>query len=224
MEQSSMTKVFKWLGGGGVAVLAGILLLAASGSLNATDVAAESPPNPPARLVGSVTVDGQPPAPGTLIEARVGSTTCGAGQVFMQGSEARYQVDVAALDPGANPNCGTDNAVVLFYIGGKLAEQSGTWRNFDINIVNLTYTTPTPTPTPSASTTASPSASASASPSASTTPGGGGGTAVATPRGPATGTGRAAEGDGSAAWLFVLLGVGVLAFGIGGTTVARRNR
>jgi hypothetical protein len=208
MEQSSMTKEIKWLGGTVAGVLAGVLLLlATSGGLNATDVAAESPPNPAARFVGTVLVDGQQPAVGTFIEARIGSTTCGVGQTYMQGSEAWYKVDVAAIDPGATPNCGTDGAVVLFYIGGKLAEQSGSWRNYDINIVNLTYTTPTPTPTPDTSTpgTGTPAA---------TTP---------TPRPPSTGTG-AETGDGTAVWLFALLGAGALAFGVGGATVARRSR
>jgi hypothetical protein len=161
--------------------------------------------------VGTVTVDGQSAAAGTLIEARVGSATCGTTQVD---SDGRYTVDVSAQQPSA-PNCGTDGAVVVFYIGGRLAEQSGTWRNYDINIVNLTYTTPTPTP--SVTTTASPSASATA-----TTPGGGTGT-TATPRPPSTGTGAATD-DGSAVWLFVLLGTGALAFGVGGATVARRSR
>jgi hypothetical protein len=214
MEHSSMTKVFKWLGGSVAAVVGGVALLAASGGLNATDVAAESPPNPAARFVGTVVVDGQAPAAGTLIEARVGATTCGTTQTYMQGSEAWYKVDVAALDPGASPNCGTDGAVVLFYIGGRLAEQSGSWRNYDINIVNLTYTTPTPTPTPSASTTASVTTTTTGTPGTGTT---------ATPRPPSTGTG-AVTGEGSAVWLFVLLGAGALAFAAGGATVARRSR
>jgi hypothetical protein len=215
MEHSSMAKVFKWLGGTVTGVLGGVLLLAASGGLNATDVAAQSPPTPPARFVGSVVIDGQPAAEGTLIEARVGSTTCGTDQVTMVGSEARYSVDVAALDPAGSPNCGTDGAVVTFYIGGRLAEQSGSWRNFDINIVNLTYTTPTPTPSVTVTTTASPSVTGTA-----TTPGTG---TTATPRPPSTGTG-AASSDGSSVWLFALLGIGALAFGVGGATVARRSR
>lgn len=209
-----MTKVFKWLGGSVAAVVGGIALLAASGGLSATDVAAQSPPTPPARFVGTVTVDGQTAAAGTLIEARVGSATCGTTQVD---SDGRYTVDVSAQQPAA-PNCGTDGAVVVFYIGGKLAEQSGTWRNYDINIVNLTYTTPTPVPSVTVTTTASPSASVTGT---ATTPGGGG--TGATPRPPSTGTGAATD-NGSAVWLFVLLGTGALAFGVGGATVARRSR
>ena len=206
-----MTNVIKWLGGSVAGVMVGVDLLGASGVLHVTEVAAESPPNPPARFVGSVLVDGQAPPAGTLIEARVGATTCGATQTFSQGSEMRYKVDVNALDPGATPNCGTDGASVTFYIGGKLANESAPWRNYDINIVNLTYTSPTPTPTASAS----PSASASA------TTGTGGG--AATPRPPSTGTGSD-SGDSSAVWLFALLGAGALAFGAGGAAVARRSK
>lgn len=202
-----MTKVFKWLGGS----VAALALFSASSALHVTEVAAESPPNPPARFVGTVLVDGQAPAAGTLIEARVGSTTCGVTQTFSQGSQMRYTVDVDALDPGATPNCGTDGATVTFYIGGKLANESAPWRNYDINIVNLTYTSPTPTPT------------ASASPSASASPTTGGGGGSATPRPPSTGTGSD-SGDSSAVWLFALLGAGALAFGAGGAAVARRSK
>jgi hypothetical protein len=69
-----MTKVMKWLGGSSAGVLGSVLLLGASGTFNATDVAAESPPAPAARYVGTVLVDGQKPAAGTLIEAPVGAT------------------------------------------------------------------------------------------------------------------------------------------------------
>jgi hypothetical protein len=210
MEQSGMTKVMKWLGGSVAGVVGSLVLLGASGSFNATDAAAESPPNPAARYVGTVLVDGQKPPSGTVIEARVGATSCGVSSTYSQGSDQWYKVDVAALDPGANPNCGTDGASVTFYIGGKLANESGAWRNFDINIINLTYTSPTPTPA------ASPSASASASP----TSGSGG---AATPKPPSTGSGSQG-GDTSAVWLFALLGAGALAFGAGGAAVARRSK
>ena len=183
-----MTKVLKLLGGGMLAAVLGAMLFA--------NVAfAESPPNPPARFVGSVLVDGQAPAGGTLIEARIGSATCGATTVFMAGNEARYVVDSPALDPGANPNCGVDGAVVTFYIGGKKANETGSWKNYQLNTVNLTYTTPTPT--------------ASASP---------------TPKPPVTGNYGSTSGSDSATWLYAVLGLGALAFGVGGATVARRAR
>lgn len=141
-----MIKTLKWLGGSAVAVALGLLLFGASGVFTATGVRADSPPNPPARFVGSVKVDGQAPAPGTAIEVRIGSATCGTTSTFNQGGESRYAVDSPALDPGASPNCGTVGAVATFYIGGRMAAETGSWRNYDINIVNLTYTTPTPTP------------------------------------------------------------------------------
>ncbi len=189
-----MTKVLKLLGGGWLAAVLGVVLFAASGALGATTVSAESPPNPPARFVGSVLVDGQAPAGGTLIEARIGSSTCGATTVFTAGGEARYVIDSPALDPGANPNCGVDGAVVTFYIGGKLAKESGSWKNYQLNTVNLSYVTPTPT------------------------------TATATPKPPVTGSGLSADSSNSANWLFAVLGLGALAFGVGGATVARRTR
>ena len=195
-----MTKTLKWLGSSAIAAALGLLLFGVSGMFSATGARAESPPNPPARFAGSVLVDGRAPAPGTTIEARIGSATCGTTSTFSQGSESRYRVDSPALDPGASPNCGTDGAVVTFYIGGKKAAETGSWRNYDINVVNLTYTTPTPTPAPSV--TASPSA---------------------TPRPPATGSGIAGS-DSTAAWLFAALGLAALAFGVGGAAVARRSR
>jgi len=189
MEQA-MTKVFKLLGGGSLAVVLGIVLFA-SGALNANSVSAESPPSPPARFVGSVKVDGAAPAAGTLIELRIGSATCGVTSVFMSGSEARYAVDSPALDPGANPNCGVDGAVVTFYIGGKKANETGSWKNYQLNTVNLTYTTPTVT---------------------------------STPKPPVTGDSVATGSDTTAVWLYAALGLGALAFGVGGTAVARRSR
>ena len=190
-----MTKVLKLLGGGWLAAVLGVVLFAASGALGATTVSAESPPNPPARFVGSVKVDGAAPAAGTLIEARIGSATCGATTVFMAGGEARYTLDSPALDPGASPNCGVDGAVVSFYIGGKKANETGSWANYQLNTVNLTYTTPTQTAT-----------------------------ASATPKPPTTGDTVASTGSSSASWLYAALGLGALAFGVGGATVARRSR
>ena len=186
-----MTKVLKLLGGGSLAAVLGIVLFAASGALGVSTVSAESPPSPPARFVGSVMVDGAAPASGTLIELRIGSATCGATTVFAAGGEARYAVDSPALDPGANPNCGVEGATVTFYIGGKKANETGSWKNYELNTVNLTYTTPTVT---------------------------------ATPKPPVTGDSIATTNSNSASLLFVVLGLGAIAFGVGGTTVARRSR
>jgi hypothetical protein len=188
MEQA-MTKVLKLLGGGSLVAILSVVLFAAV-------AVAESPPSPPARFVGSVRVDGAAPAAGTLIEARIGNSTCGASTVFMSGSEARYALDSPALDPGATPNCGVDGAVVTFYIGGKKANETGSWANYQLNTVNLTYTTPVETP----------------------------GAGSPTPKPPVTGDTQLTSGSESATWLYIALGLGALAFGVGGTAVARRSR
>jgi hypothetical protein len=203
MEQA-MTKVLKVLGGSWLAAVLGVVLFAASGALSATTVSAESPPNPPSRFVGSVLVDGQPATSGTLIEARIGSTTCGATTVFLASGQARYVLDSPALDPGATPNCGVDGAVVTFYVGGRLASETGAWHNYQLNTVNLSVVTVTATVT--------------TTPGAGTTP-----TASVTPRPPVTGN-TFGESSDSASWLFAVLGIGALALGAGGVTVARRSR
>lgn len=182
-----MTKVLKLLGGGSLAVVLGVLLFSGV-------ALAESPPSPPARFVGSVKVDGANPAAGTLIEVRIGNTTCGVTSVFMSGAEARYAVDSPALDPGANPNCGVDGAAVSFFVGGKKANETGSWKNYQLNQVNLTVTTPTPT------------------------------TATTTPLPPVTGGTLEQGSDTTATWLYAALGLGAIAFGVGGTAVARRSR
>lgn len=194
-----MTNVKKLLGGA-VSTVAGLALLAvASGGFVATAALASSPPAPPARFAGTVLVDGKPATPGTSVEVHIGSTTCGVTTVFSQGGNSNYAVDSPALDPAATPNCGTDGATVTFWVGGKQAAQTGTWHSYQLNVVNLTVTTTTPTATASA-------------------------TASATPKGPATGSGVSSSSGGTAVWLFVALGLGAVAFGVGGLTVARKSR
>ncbi|MEO8541502.1 MAG: hypothetical protein ABI577_17295 [bacterium] len=195
-----MTKVMKMLGGSGLAVVLGVLILGLSGAFTATTVSAESPPNPPSRFVGNVKIDGANAPAGTTIEAKIGTTTCGVATAFTASGETRYALDSPALDPGANPNCGTDGAVVTFYIGGKLANETGKWANYQLGTVNLTYTTPVATTTPGA-----------------------GATPSLTPKPPVTGN-TGTSGESAAIWLFAILGMGALAFGVGGVTVARRSR
>lgn len=191
-----MSKVMRRLAGSGLAAVLGVLLVGLSGVYGASEAAAESPPNPPSRFAGSVTVDGAPVPPGTVITAMIGSASCGATSTFTSGTESRYVLDVPALDPGASPNCGTDGATVVFYIGALKANETGSWRNFDLNVLNLTATTP-PSPTP--------------------------GTPVATPKPPVTGQGTVEGSSGST--LFLALGIGALALAAAGAVSAvRRGR
>lgn len=191
-----MTKVLKMLGVSGLAAVLGAVLMASV-------ALAESPPNPPSRFAGSVMVNGANAASGTSVEARIGETTCGTTTVFTANGEARYKLDVPALDPGATPNCGTDGATVAFYVGGTKANETGTWHNYDLGLVDLTVTTATATPV-------TPTASPSAAPSV-------------TPKAPVTGSGTTPSSEGTAVWLFALLGFGAIAFGVGGVTVARKT-
>lgn len=131
----------------GITLAVAVLLALASISVSL----AQSPPNPPSRFVGSVTIDGAPAPAGTVVEVRIGASTCGVTTVFMSGGQARYAVDSPALDPATAPNCGTDGSIVSFYVGGRLAAQTAPWRNWELNQVDLTVVSATPTavaPTP----------------------------------------------------------------------------
>jgi hypothetical protein len=117
-------------------------------------VAAQAPPNPPSRFVGNIVVDGSPATSGVVVEARIGGATCGATTVFMANGEARYALDSPAIDPTDHPNCGVDGSTVSFYVGGRLAAQTGSWANYQLNTVNLTVATAaTPTAVPTAAAT-----------------------------------------------------------------------
>jgi hypothetical protein len=208
-----MTKVLKTLASGALAAALGAVLLGFSGNFGASDAEAQAPPARPARFAGSVLVDGTPPPAGTTITAVIGGTTCGVTQTFNVGAESRYVVDVQAEDPGAELACGTEDAVVNFIIGDKPAKESGAWRDFDINVLNLTYTTPaTPTATPTDGT-----------PTGTATTPGGGGTATGTPAPPSTGTGTAGD-DINILWVLGLAGAAAIAFSAGGVAVVRRSR
>jgi len=223
-----MTKVLRTLSGAAFVAVLGALLLGFTGVFGATDVEAQAPPARPARFAGSVLIDGAPAPAGTTIEAFVNGNSCGVTSTFTEGGQARYVVDVQAEEPSGELDCGTLEDVVTFTIAGKPALESGLWRDYDINIVNLTYTTPTTqTATPTTAVPTTPTGGATTPAGGATTPAGGGATQPpgggGTPRPPATGSGSATSDD-SALVLFALLGVGALAFGAGGYAVSRRGR
>jgi hypothetical protein len=145
MEQKRMTQILKWLGGVGLAVM----LFGVAGAFTASEAAADSPPAPPATFVGSVLVDGAAPPPGTVVEARIGGTSCGVTTVFNSGSQARYTLEIPALDPDQTPDCGVEGVAVDFWVGGKKASQTGSWLNYQLNQLDLTVvTSPDENPTP----------------------------------------------------------------------------
>ena len=190
-----------------VSLLLMTLIIGALGALGVSSALAESPPNPPSRFVGKVTVNGAPATAGTTIEAVIGTTTCGLGSVFMAGSEARYVVDSPALDPGANPNCGTDGAVVTFRVAGSLANETGSWKNYQLNPVNLTV-----------------GGATVVTPTATVPPTGTGATATPSrvPSAPASGTGPS-QGSGLDLWVVVPILGAALAVSGGLFAVRARN-
>ena len=158
--------------------------------------AAQAPPQPPSRFVGTVAVNGAPAAAGTVVEARIGGTTCGTGTVFIEAGQARYVVDVAAA--ASTAGCGVDGSQVSFVVGGTVANQTGNWANFQLNTVNLTVGG------------AAPAATATATRPAST------------PAPPATGDGGVSVS--SAAPSLITLGLIAAALGLGGAGLAVRSR
>ena len=180
-------------------VIGAVAAMAAT-TLLASVAFAQSPPTPPSRFVGNVRVDGANAAAGTTIEARIGATTCGVTTVFTSGAEARYALDSSAAEPTQSPNCGTDGAVVTFFVGGRQANETGTWRNYQLNTVNLTVTQATAPPT--SPTTAAP---------------------TRTPGAPNAGSGELSSGSGASAPMLEILLV-ASALGVVGVGIAARAR
>lgn len=208
-----MTKIGKLLGLVAVAVLVG------SGALLSGTGAAHAEPVSPARFVGTVTIDGEDATSGTTVEARVNGASCGVTTVFISGGEARYALDVEASQPDGDAACGTDGADVTFYIGGMMAQETGSWHNYQLNTLNLTYVTPTPTPTPTNTPVPATSTPVVVVVTATPTP------LPPTPLPPDTGQGMDAEsGSGALGLLVVAVALGAVAFGVGGTVAARRGR
>lgn len=200
------------LGAATVTLIAGSLLLGATAF-------ADSPPSPPSRFVGTVMINGVAAANGAVVTASIDGNACGSANVGDNSAGAgRYVLDVPALDPGATTKCGTDGDTVSFAVNGVAANETGTWHNYDLGVVNLTVTasTTTPTATPTESATATPSGTATAT-----------NTTVApsvTPQGPNTGSGVASSSNSAPMWLFALLGLGAVAFGVGGVTAVKRTK
>lgn len=201
-----MTKFLRMLGAAAVTVVAGSLLLGASGAF------AQSPPSPPSRFVGSVTVNGQAVTSG-VVTAQVNGNACGSADLGTGGAADRYKIDVPAADPAADVACGTDGDTVVFFVDGVQANETGTWHNYDVGQVDLTVTaaTETPTETPTVAPSETPTGTATVAPP------------TKTPQGPNTGSGVAGGSSSAPAWLFALLGLGAVAFGVGGVAAAKRH-
>lgn len=167
---------------GGVVAAVALFVGAVGGADRA---GAQSPPEPPSRFVGTVTIDGQPAPDGTPVEARIGGVSCGATTVFVQAAQARYVLDVAGA--ASQPGCGAVGTTITFIVGGNVVSQTGVWRNYELTQLDLGLVRATPT-----------SASGPA--------------ASPTPRPPVAGTGLAEKAGPSAWWVISMAALGAIGF------------
>lgn len=147
-----------------------VTALLTTASLAASTLAARAqglPPSIPAFFYGAVVVDGQPPAAGTQITARIGGKDCtqaGNNGTFPEGSLSAYSITVAHTSQIAG--CGTDGATITFFIGGQQATQTTTWQAGPRELgLSIGSQAPPPLPTatpggPSAATPTDPTAAA----------------------------------------------------------------
>jgi hypothetical protein len=123
----------------------------------------EAQPEPPATFVGTVRLDGQTVADGTLVIALVNNNLCGKssrepGQegtwtldkdvdnLGLHAGDSIYIVDVAS--DSQTPGCGTDGAIVTFQVAGQPTHEQGLWKA-GLNTLNLTVgQAPAPVTTP----------------------------------------------------------------------------
>jgi hypothetical protein len=166
---------------------------------------------PPTRVFGAVTVNGEPPPPGTVVEAFVGGMPCGQGEVRDLGDPIGigFVVDVDA--DAFNPGCGNDGETITFKVDGLDAPETATFQTGAFVQRDLTaagapaspppaqespppaQVTPSPspappppaTPSPSPVATSTPTATPAASPSPSPSPSP---TETSTPEASPTGT------------------------------------
>lgn len=93
---------------------------------------ADTPPEPPCRFYGTVTVDGAAVADGTVITAMIGGD-----QLTTATPAEGYSTSTYAIKIGVDTEY-TEGATVTFMIGDRAAAQTGTWAKGGNIEVNLT--------------------------------------------------------------------------------------
>lgn len=89
---------------------------------------------PPHRFFGSLTINGQPAATGTVLRAFIGETECATATLSTAGT---YVIDVPGVT--INPNCGrTGQSTISFQVNGQTASQTATYRDGGFEQLNLT--------------------------------------------------------------------------------------
>ena len=110
-----------------------VLLVVVSLGMMSFTVSAQTPPTPPSRFAGSATINGQVAPMGTTVIALVDGVTCGSGIVNTAG---KYVLDVVSTD-----SCGSSGVTVAFVVHGFKAAESGTWKNDQLTVLNLSVDT-----------------------------------------------------------------------------------
>lgn len=144
-------------------VLPAIALFALSVS---TAASAQSLPQPPSTIAGSITDAAGPVPEGVKVEALVNNNVCGETETVYTG-EGDSRITVYALDVHSDnqtPGCGQDGDAVRIRVGDRLAQESVPWKQGELTVFHIVFGDATPPPiptfTPTATATATPTLSA----------------------------------------------------------------
>jgi hypothetical protein len=118
------------------AITALAVIVSALASVAAVATGALAQALPPNRFYGTVTIDGKLQPEGTVVEAYVGTTLCGAGSIANHNGEQVYLVDV--LDSGQKPGCANDGDKVSFRVAGLQAKETATYQTGVATRLDLT--------------------------------------------------------------------------------------
>ena len=113
--------------------------------LTSTPAALAFPPLP-SSFYGTVKVDGENVPDGTIVSTWINGVKYAEATVSLYAGDTLYSLNVPGDDP-ATPDIegGVEGDTVVFYIGGLVADQTGTWHSSTNVDLNLTAGAPTPT-------------------------------------------------------------------------------
>ena len=100
--------------------------------------AEETPPADPSSFWGTVTLDGASVPAGTIVSAHIGGQEKASVETIMVGDDAYYSISVPGVE---------GETEVIFYVGGYLAADPGTWvakQNTHLDLVATTNIDTTP--------------------------------------------------------------------------------
>ena len=137
-------------------------------------IGSAGPPPLPSSFYGYVTLDGSPAPEGMLVAAGHGGTIYVQTQVIaLDGTEDTYYSLNVPGDESDTPGIegGSPGEEISFWIGGELADQTGTWMSGSNVALDLTASGASPTFTPTPTATATTTATSTAEPTHTPTSG-----------------------------------------------------